>query len=207
MTTLRSGLCGLALLACLGSGSAFAADITVTVTTADGKPVGNAVVSLVPASGAKPAAGSFKFPWAMVVAQKNIQFDPYILIVPVGADVSFPNQDKVRHHVYSFSPTKRFELKLYGQQSAPPTIKFDKAGTVALGCNIHDGMIGYIRVVDTPYAGRSAADGKVVLRDVPTGGGTLTVWQPDMRGSDNQLVKRVSGAAQETVVVDLRIRR
>jgi hypothetical protein len=194
-------LFGLALAATLFCGPALAADIAVTVTDREGKPVANAVASFVPASGIR--AGPIKFPWPYTVTQRNVRFEPYVLIVPVGADVSFPNEDKVRHHVYSFSPAKRFELKLYGREQKP-ALRFDKVGTVALGCNIHDVMIGYIRVVDTPFAAKTDGGGKAVLEDVPAGGGTLTVWQPDLRGADNQVVRKVTGAASEVFVVDLR---
>jgi plastocyanin len=194
-------LSGLVLAAALICRPALAADIAVTVADKDGKPVANAVASFVPTGGA--GSGAIKFPWAYSVAQRNIQFDPYVLIVPVGAEVSFPNEDKVRHHVYSFSPAKRFELKLYGREQKP-ALRFDKVGTVALGCNIHDSMIGYIRVVDTPYVAKTDAAGKAVLRDLPAGGGTLTLWQPDMRAADNQVSRKVTGAASEVFVVDLR---
>ena len=72
-----------------------------------------------------------------VVSQRNIQFHPFLTIVPVGADVSFPNLDPTKHHVYSFSPAKRFELKLFARDQSR-TVHFDKPGVVALGCNIHD---------------------------------------------------------------------
>ena len=49
------------------------------------------------------------------MAQQNIAFVPHVLIVPVGSSVTFPNRDKVRHHVYSFSKAKKFDLKLYGK--------------------------------------------------------------------------------------------
>jgi hypothetical protein len=94
--------------------------------------------------------------------------------------VGFPNKDKVRHHVYSFSSAKTFELKLYGQQEER-TVTFDKAGVVALGCNIHDSMIGYIYVADTPFAAKTNAAGEAMIRGLPAGAGTLTVWHPDMK--------------------------
>ena len=81
-----------------------------------------------------------------VVSQQNLQFHPFLTIVPVGADVSFPNLDPTKHHVYSFSPAKKFELKLFAKDQSR-TVHFDKPGVVALGCNIHDQMSAFI-VVD-----------------------------------------------------------
>ena len=88
------------------------------------------------------------------MAQKGKQFDPTVLVVPVGTSVGFPNRDTVRHHVYSFSPVKTFELKLYSGVPANPVV-FDKIGIAVLGCNIHDAMTAWVVVVDTPYFGRS----------------------------------------------------
>jgi plastocyanin len=192
-----------ALAVLVFGGRALAADLTVMVRTAEGQPVPDAVASYVPA-GEGPASG-FKFPWTMAVAQENLQFSPFVLIVPVGTDVTFPNHDSVRHHVYSFSPVKRFELKLYGREEAR-TVKFDKVGTVALGCNIHDQMVGFIRVVDTPYAAKSDAAGKVVIHNVPMGGGTLTVWQPYIKTPQNEVTRKLAAvvAPPETVMVELR---
>src|SRR5690348_1868623 len=83
------------------AGSAAAAPLSVRVVDASGKPVHDAVVTLYPAGAAgRPAHSGGHF----VVAQKNLQFQPFLTIVPVGADVSFPNLDPTKHHVYSFSP-------------------------------------------------------------------------------------------------------
>ena len=128
-----------ALAALTLSSQAAAGDLSVVVRNAAGHPVKDAVVTLKPAGGGV-AGAPIKFTWPYSVAQQNIAFNPFVLIVPVGSNVTFPNKDKVRHHVYSFSPTKKFELKLYGRDESRGVV-FDKAGVVALGCNIHDQMI------------------------------------------------------------------
>src|SRR6476659_8153570 len=84
-----------------------AAPLTVRVVDASGRPVRDAVVTLYPSgSAARPARPGGRFS----VAQKDLQFHPFLTIVPVGADVSFPNLDPTKHHVYSFSPAQQFEL-------------------------------------------------------------------------------------------------
>ena len=202
-----SGLMRIALIALAAfslCGHALAADLTVTVRDAAGRPVPDAVASFAPAGGVAPGA-PIKFPWAMNKAQENLQFSPFVLIVPVGSDVTFPNHDNVRHHVYSFSPTKRFELKLYGKEEAR-TVKFDKVGTVALGCNIHDHMVGFLRIVGTPYAAKTDAAGHAVLKDVPVGGGTLTVWHPYLKAPDGETTRKLAAGApaEQDVVAELR---
>src|ERR1700760_2457531 len=106
---MRRALLILALFAAAAPAAALAADLTVSVRDTQGRALPDALVMVRP-PGAKPA-GPIRFPWPMVMSQHDIAFDPYLLIVPVGADVAFANHDTVRHHVYSCSAAKRFELK------------------------------------------------------------------------------------------------
>jgi plastocyanin len=143
------------------------------VTDAAGKPLTDAVVFLESREAralAKPVQGA-------EMAQKAKQFDPTVLVVTAGSAVSFPNRDTVRHHVYSFSPSKTFELKLYSGVPANPVV-FDKSGIAVLGCNIHDGMTAWVVVVETPYFARSNASGSASLPQVPPGAYRLRVWHP-----------------------------
>ncbi len=165
------------------AGGASAGDLSVTVNDASGKPVKDAVVTFTPDAGAAISAADRNGPFVM--AQKNIMFAPFVLAVPVGATVSFPNQDRVNHHVYSFSPTQPFQLPLYGGGKTR-SVTFTRAGTEALGCNIHDSMSAYIRVVATPYYATTDASGRVVIRGVPAGAGSLKVWQPMMDAPDHE---------------------
>lgn len=186
----------------LAAGPAFAADLTVTLRDAKGAPVRDAVVMYYPASGtpAPKVAGPYR------VAQHNIQFEPFVTVVPVGAKVNFPNLDPVRHHVYSFSKGNKFELKLYGRDESR-SITFDTAGVVALGCNIHDQMLAFIRVVDTPWAAKTDGAGVVVLHGAPAGAGSVKIWHPFLKGANNEIARPVSLAASggaQTIAVELR---
>ncbi|WP_304169903.1 methylamine utilization protein [Phenylobacterium aquaticum] len=184
--------------------TAQAADLTVVVRTPAGEPVKDAVVTLAPPGAA--SAQPIKFSWPYAVAQQNIAFNPFVLIVPVGSDVNFPNKDNVRHHVYSFSPVKKFELKLYGRDESR-SVHFDKAGIVPLGCNIHDQMIAYLVVVDTPFAAKTGADGVAVIKGLPPGAAPMTVWQPYLKAVRNQMTRTVNVPAaggREQVTADLR---
>lgn len=183
--------------------TARAADVTVLVKDAHGRPVADAVVELTPASGVP--AGPIRFPWKDQVEQRNMQFAPFVLIVQNGAEVAFPNRDGVRHHVYSFSPAKRFELKLYGKDESR-SVKFDKSGVIALGCNIHDSMIGFIKVVDTPWAAKTDASGNAVLHGAPAGRAKLSVWHPygkPAQGVASQ-VTVAAGGLRQAVTLDVR---
>ena len=155
-----------------------AATITVQVQDAFGKPLTDAVAYRDSAQASK-ALGAAKPANAVEIAQIAKQFDPRVTVVPVGTMVNFPNKDAVRHHVYSFSPAKTFELKLYSGTPASP-VQFDKAGVAVLGCNIHDNMVAWVVVVDTPYFGLNAKGGPVVLNNVPAGSYRLRVWHPGL---------------------------
>lgn len=185
------------------AGKAMAADLTVSVRSPSGEPIPNAVVMVETAHGGSPSQARLGWPTEMV--QHDLQFDPFVLIAPVGATVSFPNQDKVRHHVYSFSPTKRFELKLYGKGETR-SVTFDKAGVVAVGCNIHDGMVGFIRVVDTPYAAKTPGSGDAVIRNLPAGPVTISVWHPYMRGPEATASASLQGAGMVRRTMNLTVR-
>lgn len=202
---MRAALMGLSVLAlALGAGaSAWAADLKVTVVGPRGRPVSDAVV-MVHSPGAADA-GPIRFPWPMVVEQRNMQFRPFVLIAPVGAEVAFPNHDPFQHHVYSFSPAKIFELKLYGHDETR-RVRFDRAGVVSLGCNIHDDMSGFIRVVDTPYAAKTDAHGEALIRGLPPGPAQLAVWHPYMRGARDleREIATPAGGGALTINLDLK---
>lgn len=174
-----------AVLAAGLAGTAFAAPVAVQVVGADNRPVAGAVVSLtVPGVPPPPVRGPY------VVSQQNIQFNPHLTIVPVGATVTFPNLDKVRHHVYSFSKPKRFELKLFGREDNR-SVTFDTPGAVALGCNIHDAMKGIVYVTGSPYTAATGADGWVRLNVAAAKAATVSVWHPFIRAGGNTLSQQV----------------
>jgi plastocyanin len=150
--------------------------LSVTVQDGKGAPVSDAVVYATSSATASARAGERD-----VIDQQNKQFMPYVTALQVGTSVIFPNKDNIRHHVYSLSPAKRFELPLYKGVPAQPVV-FDKEGFVTLGCNIHDWMIAYVAVVPTPYFQVTGRDGHVVLKDLPGAQYTVSVWHPLLKG-------------------------
>ncbi|MCP1673665.1 plastocyanin [Natronocella acetinitrilica] len=109
---------------------------------------------------------------------RDMQYQPHVLPVQRGTLVDFPNRDQVRHHVYSFSPAKRFELPLYSGRPAEPVL-FDVAGSVVLGCNIHDHMVGYILVLDSAHFAAAGDDGGYRLtRPSDADDAELVIWHP-----------------------------
>lgn len=183
----------------LFSSWAMAAGVQVQVNDASGKPLTDAVVFLESRdakAASKPLAGA-------EIAQSAKQFSPQVTVVPVGSAVQFPNRDTVRHHVYSFSPIKSFELKLYTGVAASPVV-FDRPGIAVLGCNIHDNMSAWVVVVETPYFARTAETGRATVANVPAGSYRLRVWHTSLPVGAPALDQAlVVGAADQTVRIAL----
>ena len=191
----------LALLALAGAWSPLAAaPLSVHVVDSSVRPVRDAVVTLYPGSGARAPRPGGRY----VIAQEHLQFHPFLTVIPVGADVSFPNLDPTKHHVYSFSPAKRFELKLFAKDQSR-TVHFDKAGVVALGCNIHDGMSAFIFVTDTVWTVRTNGQGMAVFADAPNGAGRVDVWHPYLR-APGAMVQQALAAGQHAASFSIRLR-
>lgn len=201
-------LTGLALGAAIAAGAAMASaqgspSVRFQIVDERGLPVRNAVIEVRPATAPQ---GPIRFPWKMGMAQKNLQFTPGTLVVARGSTVAFPNLDQVRHSIYSFSKPARFEIELYGQDQTR-THTFPVTGSVKLGCNIHDDMRGYIRVTDTPFAGKTDAQGYLSLSGMAAGNAKVTVWHPQMRSPGNELATAYPirpGAQGHTIKVALR---
>jgi plastocyanin len=158
-------------IGCLTALNAMAGPVSVNVNDGAGKPIADAVVFLESAA----AKSAIKAQEGIEVAQELKQFVPSVTVVPIGSLVRFPNRDTVRHHVYSFSTAKKFELKLYTGTPANPVL-FDRAGVVVLGCNIHDHMAAWVVVVETPYFGKTNVSGEINLGQVPPGSYKLRTW-------------------------------
>jgi plastocyanin len=162
--------------------SVCAASLEVTVQDMKGGAVPDAVVYAL--GNTRGAAAK-----QVVIDQRDKQFVPYVTALQVGTSVLFPNSDNIRHHVYSFSPAKKFELPLYSGVPAEP-VTFEKEGFVTLGCNIHDWMIAYVAVLPTPYFQVTGKDGRAVL-NLPAGAYTVQVWQPSLRGAPERFAQHV----------------
>jgi plastocyanin len=161
-------------------GTAGGTELRVTVSQVNGRPMPGAVVIADPAVPAPRPRKS-----TAMIDQRNLMFLPEILVVRTGTDVEFPNSDQVRHQVYSFSTAKKFQLALYaGRQHEP--VNFDKPGLVTLGCNIHDSMIGYVYVTDSPWFGRTDGNGTLLL-ELPMGKYSVSVQHPRIADSTASL--------------------
>lgn len=167
-----------ASLIILGSSRALlAGSLEVSVKVGDGSGVSDGVVYA-----QRTGAASVVAKKQAIIDQRDKQFVPYVTAVQVGTAIMFPNSDNIRHHVYSFSPAKKFELPLYSGVPAKPVV-FDKVGFVTLGCNIHDWMIAYVAVLPTPHFQITGQDGRASLKNLPAGQYRVQAWHPSLKGA------------------------
>jgi len=163
------------LLLC--AGPAAAAGVSMRVLDQDGVPVPEVAIVARQLDHTDPAAAPVNTPLTAVMNQHELAFNPHLLIVMTGTRIEFPNNDEVRHHVYSFSPVKRFDFSI-AAGSVHEVLEFDTPGVVTLGCNIHDDMLGYILVVDSPYFDKTDASGTVSFDELAPGRYSLEIWTP-----------------------------
>lgn len=150
---------------------ALAGSLIIDIVNQQQQPLADAVVEL--RSLTNPASK----PQKIKVAQQHLTFVPFVSAISAGSMVEFPNLDKTRHHVYSFSPARQFEIQLYADKPETP-IRFDTPGIVALGCNIHDYMQAYIYVGESDLLAVSDSDGKLSWPDIEPGQYQLYLWHP-----------------------------
>ena len=190
-----------ALFACAAA-TAGAATLTVSVTDAAGNALPDAVVYAMPVSGKAP----MKPGATALIDQVKREFVPLVSVMQTGTMVTFPNRDNIRHSVYSFSPAKTFELRLYSGEKAP-AVAFDKPGLVTMGCNIHDQMIAYALVVDTPWFGKTDAAGSTVIDGFPAGEYDIFAWHHRQAGASpvsQRLSAKSAGKGEMSFRIDLK---
>ncbi len=173
-----------------------AAQISVAVKDQSGQPVADAVVYANIISGSTPNRPKRE----ISVEQIDKEFVPLVSVIQSGTLVNFPNRDKVRHHVYSFSPAKTFEIKLYSGVPGKP-ILFEKAGEVVLGCNIHDTMLAYMLVVDTPIFAKSDKRGVALLDGLSAGEYEVHMWYPGTIAAASAAPKKIKLSANEAATL------
>jgi plastocyanin len=186
-------IAGLALASWLSAWAlpAGAAPLQVRVLDVDGEPVPDVAVFVEQQGGGRNVGA----PAPAVMDQRNRRFVPHILVVQKGAEVEFPNSDVIAHHVYSFSKPNNFALPLY-KGTPPDPVRFEHAGIVTLGCNIHDSMLAYVVVVDTDTFGKTDANGFIEIDvDEDATAWRVYAWSPRFRDSRDPIVRQVQAGA------------
>jgi plastocyanin len=178
--------------------SLYAADLDVTVLDVDGNPVPDVVVYVEPERPRESAAASK----TAVLDQVDTRFVPHVLTVQAGTSIRFPNSDVVAHHVYSFSSPNQFVLPLYKGNEHPP-VRFEHPGIVTVGCNIHDDMLAYIFVVDSPVFATTDDRGQVSLTLDITDNYSVRIWSPRFRDKDMRQFQTVNAGSSANITFSL----
>ncbi|MGF6724438.1 plastocyanin [Paraburkholderia sp. GAS41] len=193
-TWFRTAACWIALHAAAAS----AASLEVAVVDQNGAPLADAIVYATPLSGKLPPVK----PASSVVDQIKRQFVPLVSVVQSGTAITFPNKDNFEHDVYSFSPAKKFELHLYHGVPASPVV-FDKPGLVVMGCNIHDSMIAYVMVVDTPWFAKTDANGHASIDNLPADNYKVTAWHYRLADANALPMQKLPSGAKASFTLNL----
>lgn len=157
--------------------SSMANNLNFSLVDSKKKPLANVAIYVMPLDASAKSQTSNK---KGSITQRNKTYIPHVSIFQKGTNVTFLNEDRKKHHVYSFSKAKKFEIKLYSGKP-PKKIIFDKSGLVTLGCNIHDNMLAYAYILDTPYYALSNKQGRATLRNVPNGQYLLKIEHPQQK--------------------------
>ncbi len=189
----------LMILSCFASQ---AKNTTIRVLDVNKQPLANIVVYVEPEKKSTVIQPILSDRPIATMDQVNRQFLPHILVVNKDTKIDFPNSDKIKHHVYSFSSAKTFEIKLYRDKSSEPRL-FDQVGEVILGCNIHDWMLGYVYVVDTPWFGTTDVQGNINF-EVPEGKYTLKTWHPLFQEVDQSFSQIIDITSDSQFTVNVR---
>jgi plastocyanin len=194
------------VITAMGAASAWAGPVQVTVTDKDGKPAANVAV-VVTAQGAMPPRSTTP----VVVAQDGLQFVPFLTVVRTGTTLRFVNRDPYDHHVRSLpggplgsiKPAKDFEMRIdaaEGRIERSADIVADKPGVIALGCHIHGSMRGHVLVVDSPWFGKTNANGQAVVEGLPDSGvADVKLWHPDQLVDQSTLTVTLGTAPAQAV--------
>lgn len=173
LTSMSKGLALVVVMSLIYSQTVRCAALDITVHDQTDAPLANAVVELV-----APQSSEMPNPTQQYsIAQQGLTFVPFVSAIPVGSKVEFPNRDKTRHHIYSFSDAKTFEIELYVGKPKQP-VQFNQAGIVVLGCNIHDYMQAYIYISQSPLVKVTDEAGRVQFDDLPEQTYQLKLWHP-----------------------------
>ncbi len=153
----------------------------------------------------EPASGKFhkRKPKQRVMEQRDRQFAPKVMVIPVGSTVTFPNFDSVYHNVFSRSDSAAFDLGIYKNGQARD-MTFNKEGIIRLGCNLHANMSAAIVVVSEPHYAITDRNGRFTFKSLEPGKYRMRAWSEKSLGAVVQdvTIKPEANTTSVTVKAD-----
>lgn len=134
----------------------------------------------------------------VTITQSDKAFNPYITVSQTTKPVKFSNIDNITHHIYSTDPNNRFSFRIRAGTEYL-SANFDHQVAIAMGCNIHDWMSGYLFVVDSPYFAKTDDHGQVIFPISELGKYRVVIWHPQLV-LDNQRLSQDHDIVKDTVV-------
>ncbi len=145
---------------------------------------------------------------SVILDQRNLTFIPHVMPVLSGTRVDFPNNDTVRHNVFSPSSVKRFDLGTYPPGATKSEV-FDSVGAVNLLCSVHAEMSAYVLVLKNPYFAVTDKKGtfripnseamraaKLQYPDLPEGVYLLKTWHEKLESASEEVFVPAKGEIQ-----------
>lgn len=114
-----------------------------------------------------------------VMDQLSMEFTPHVLPVLKGSFVDFPYRDTVKHNVFSpdSTPGTREKINLGTYHAGViKSLQIPGSGEMALLCNVHSDMLGYVVALENPYFAVTDRKGNFTIENVPAGSYTLKTW-------------------------------
>ena len=158
--------------------------VQIFVNNKTGQALADMVVYLEPLDGQVVAQSSKE----IIIGQRGKSFTPYVSVSQVNSQVNFINQDDITHHIYSAGSDNKFSFKIRAGQTNS-SAQFNHESEVAMGCNIHDWMSGYLLVVNTPYFAKTDARGIATFDVAKKGKYKIVLWHPQMQSENNRVIK------------------
>jgi hemoglobin len=135
-----------------------------------------------------------------VIEQRDRQFAPRVMVVPVGSTVTFPNFDPVFHNVFSLSPARAFDLGIY-KDGETREVTFNKEGVIEVGCNLHANMSATLIIVSAPHYVVTNAKGQFSFKSLALGDYQLKAWNEASSEPLTKIVHVKAGANNVTLDV------
>ena len=135
-------------------------------------------------------------PQDVTINNHNCTFDPHVAIGYKGAKVITKNSDAVLHNTHLVVKEGNKDLFNIALPNKDQTIEkpLRKGGLIAVSCDAHDWMKGYLYSAENPYATITGDDGSFTLDNVPPGKHKVTVWHETL--GEKQLDVEVPGGGE-----------